>query len=267
MATVDVIKDFPWCINTNDTELLKDCPKIHIQFHRMKDLGVVRKARNLIKQGVNTEAGKAFYDSLYDTEKEDTYTFPFFDTNYISYSNSFSDNLMGNVGNGQGLAAIGDKLSDIHSEFRFMGELGGVIAGAVRSKNLSALESLSDQSRTIYPETPQYQQFGKKASDITVTFTLLNTSSTKGYDKNIDLVRELARINKPTRKTSIFMEPSRICKIKIPGYRDLPWAYCSNFSLNGLGTQRMVGSGILPEAYQLQMVFTPLITEDSSLIK
>ena len=255
MSSYDVVKDYPWCINTDDTELINECPKITVQFHKLKDIGSVRKIKSLVS--TSGESGKKYYDSLYDTEKESTFVFPYFDGVFLDYKNKFSDKI-------QTANFLDNKLNeavDAASKVLQGYETGKDLAKLV-NKYASGDPSSSGTGRAIYIETPQYQNFGINGGDIQVDFMLLNTNSAKGYDKNIQLIKELAKLNKPTRKNSVLVEPVKICKIRIHGYREVPWAYCNKITVEGLGTKRMVGSGILPEAYKISMAFTPLVMED-----
>jgi len=256
---VDVIQDYPWCINTDDTQLLKECPKITVQFHKMKDNGVVRKINASIAAAKNTNASD-YYKNLYDTEKEETFVFPYFDGEFVNYNNTFSDNIQ----NGSGYVnVVADGVQN------FVGA-GYAVYEDMMSTYRAVMEKYeggdftNKTGRAVYVETPQYQQFGINGSGINVKFVLLNTNTSKGYEKNIKLVKRLSELCKPTRQSSIFVEPVKICKIQIHGYRNVPWAYCTNITVNGLGTKRMVGSGILPEAYEVNMSFAPMVMEDVS---
>lgn len=256
---VDVVKDYPWCINTDDTQLINECPKITVQFHKLKDNGVVRKI-NATLAAVSSNGADDFYNKLYDTTKEETFVFPYFDGNFLEYSNTFSDNIQ----NGAGYVnVLADAAKDTLDSGAAVLEDARATLEAIVNK-YGGGDFTNGTGRAVYVETPQYQQFGVNGSAVQVRFILLNTNSSKGYQKNIDLVKKLSKLCKPTRQSAVFVEPIKICKIQIHGYRNIPWAYCTNISVKGLGTKRMVGSGILPEAYEINMSFMPMVMEDST---
>ena len=63
------------------------------------------------------------------------------------------------------------------------------------------------------------------------------------------------------------MDPPRIFRAKLYGYRYMPWAYCSQFGVRLLGTKRMVNCVIMPEAYEINMGLQPLTAEPSNFMK
>jgi hypothetical protein len=118
-----------------------------------------------------------------------------------------------------------------------------------------------------YIETPKmydYSSANEGAMDI--SFILSNTLNSD-FNKNYELVKKLIEINRPKRNDAISMDPPRIFRAKLYGYRYIPWAYCSSFSVRLLGTKRMVNGVIMPEAYEINMGLQPLTAEPSNFME
>jgi hypothetical protein len=81
------------------------------------------------------------------------------------------------------------------------------------------------------------------------------------------LVQRLTYINRPLRKNSIAVDPPRIYQVRVPGHRLIRWAYCSQFSVNFIGTRRIINDVIVPEGYQISMSFTSLTLEHAGFGK
>jgi hypothetical protein len=111
-----------------------------------------------------------------------------------------------------------------------------------------------------------YDYSSANEGSMEISFILSNTLNSD-FNKNYELVKKLIEINRPKRNDAISMDPPRIFKAKLYGYRYMPWAYCSQFSVRLLGTKRMVGGVIMPEAYEINMGLQPLTAEPSNFMK
>ena len=79
-------------------------------------------------------------------------------------------------------------------------------------------------------------------------------------------MRKLIEINKPKRNDAISVDPPRIYRVKLYGYRYMPWAHVNNLNIEMIGTKRMVNNVIMPEAYDITIGFEPLTIEVSNFM-
>ena len=279
MSNYNVVKDYDWTSVPRGAALRNDAPKVYLQSYKVNSNLALKRLQSYIQVG--SGGADQFYDQLYAdaTKKEDNFYFPFFSDSARSFNNSFGDTFQNGFGGGGG---IGGTVDDIAQKYiggmgqiaSFIGDAaleqgkkslaGGDIKGAFNSV-MNGLKS--GGSPGSYIETPKmydYSSANEGAMDI--SFILSNTLNSD-YNKNYELVKKLIEINRPTRNDSISMDPPRIYKAKLYGYRYIPWAYCSNFSVDLLGTKRMLGGVIMPEAYRITMGLQPLTAEPSNFMK
>ena len=80
------------------------------------------------------------------------------------------------------------------------------------------------------------------------------------------IAKKLIEINKPKRNDAISVDPPRIYRVKLYGYRYMPWAYVNSLDIEMLGTKRMINGNIIPEAYSINIGFQPLTIEVSNFL-
>jgi len=281
MAKYDVVKDYDWTSAPRGSSIRKQAPRVWVKSYKLKSNQIMQSVKgylNIAKNGGGD--AKTFYDKMYSdsTTAEDDFNFPFFGDNVRSFGNTFGDTFQDGFGGGGG---IGTTLNEM-----IKGALGPTaqIVGAIGTENLTNAVSQAGKGdfggaiNTIrngitsggdpgtYIETPMFYQFEKNDGPLEVSFVLSNTINSD-YDKNHKLVQRLTYINRPLRKDSIAVDPPRIYQVRVPGHRLIRWAYCSNFSVNFLGTRRMINDVIVPEGYQINMSFTSLTLEHAGFGK
>ena len=131
-----------------------------------------------------------------------------------------------------------------------------------------------------YIEKPQYFNNPSTYSK-TVTFPLANTirrGNVSPIQQNYELLWLLAFQNRPYKTSFTRTPPPKIYTVSVPGQYSMPYAYISNMSVDFVGTTRktsvvvpsgngegVIGSKVVqtpvPEAYQVSIDFTPLISD------
>jgi hypothetical protein len=151
---------------------------------------------------------------------------------------------------------------------------GNEALAIMSSENVSAKDKLKGISSALtqgsspgsYIETPKFYDYASaKEGSLNVKFVLSNTLNSD-FDKNYQLIRKLIEINKPKRNDAISVDPPRIYRVKLYGYRYMPWAYVNTLNIEMVGTKRMINNVIMPEAYDITIGFEPLTIEVSNFL-
>lgn len=280
MAKYDVVKDFDWCSTPRGSAIRKKAPRVWVKSYKLKSNQILQ----MLKGYMNVAAGaggdaKSFYDKLYgeSTTPEDDFNFPFFNDNVRSFSNTFGDTFQDGFGGSGGIGTTANEL--LKSALAPLAQVAGTVGAdnGLKAAGQAAGGDFSGAMDTIvggvrkggdpgtYIETPMFYQFEKNDGPLEVSFVLSNTIN-DDYDKNLKLVQHLTRINRPLRKNSIAVDPPRIFQIRVPGHRFIKWASCESFSVNFVGTRRLIDDKIVPEGYAISMSFKSLTLEHSGFM-
>jgi len=280
MATYDVVKDYDWTSTPRGSSIRKQAPSVWVKSYKLKTNNIMKSIEGYINLATSGgKDAKTFYDDMYkdSTSAEDDFKFPFFGDDVRSFNNTFGDTFQNGIGGGGG---IGTALDSVAKSFvGNISQLAGVVgvdsirqAGAqIGSKDFAGAASTiaagikSGGDPGSYVETPMFYQFEKNDGPLVVSFAVSNTIN-DDYDKNLKLIKKLTEINRPLRKNSITVEPPRVYKVRVPGHRLIRWAYCSDFSINFLGTRRMIDDVIVPEGYMIKMSFKSLTLEHAGFL-
>jgi hypothetical protein len=285
----DVVKDYDWTSLPRGSGMRKKAPRVWVKSYKLKSNQIMQAIQGFV--AIATEGGsgdaKSFYDKMYSeaTTAEDDFNFPFFNDNVRSFGNTFGDTFQSGIGGSGGIGGelyegaktlaggIGQayNMGDWKGVLNSVGEaaskgIQGDIKGAGNSLLNAAKSSLGGSPGT-YVESPMFYQFDKNDGPLDVSFVLSNTINQDSLEKNKKLIHKLTEINRPLRKNSIAVDPPRIYQVKVPGHRFIRWAYCSNFSVNLLGTRRTINKVVVPEAYQINMSFQSLTLEHAGFMK
>jgi hypothetical protein len=274
----NVVKDYDWTSVPRGAALRNDAPKVVLRSYRIVSNQVIDRLTSYLE--VANKSAEQFYNDLYKSAKlEDDFYFPYFSEQARSFNNQFGDTFQDGFG---GSSGIGSTLDTIAQKYiggaaqiaAMVGDQGiNKAEGAFKNKDIGgAVGALmgglaSGGSPGSYIETPKmydYSSANEGAMDI--SFILSNTLNSD-FNKNYELVKKLIEINRPKRNDAISMDPPRIFRAKLYGYRYIPWAYCSSFSVRLLGTKRMVNGVIMPEAYEINMGLQPLTAEPSNFME
>lgn len=280
VANYNVIKEYDWTSVPRGSNLRNEAPKVMVRSYKVNSNLVINRLTSYLEVS-ETKDPEKFYNDLYAkaTTPEDNFYFPFFGDSVRNFNNSFGDTFQNGFGGGGGIggtaddiaqkyigggaqirSALGDGTISKATDAFTKGDIGG--AGSALMQGLK-----SGGSPGSYIETPKmYDYSSANEGSMDISFVLANTLNSD-FSKNYELVKKLIEINRPRRNDSISMDPPRIYKAKLYGYRYMPWAYCSNFNINLLGTKRMVDGIIIPEAYQINMSLQPLTVEPSNFME
>lgn len=255
MAAFNVVSEYAWTVLPPGTPARLKAPALLAQSHKINvnELRQVLGAYiELAKQRGNYEE---YYKKLYQTTKEDDFSFPFFNENVRSISNQFASTYAGGVeGNSQSI------ISGVAQEgARWFGEIATFIG---------ELKAVAVNEPGVYIEVPKFYQYDSGSDGaLQCTFTLLNTINDEDIKRNYELVKKLMQISRPERIDALTMVPPRIFKVTVPGYRKMEWACMSALNINLKGTKRQIGEKIIPEAYGIEMSFQSLTMEVSNFLE
>jgi hypothetical protein len=254
-------------------------PRVWLQSYKLKSNQVLNRFKNYVEV-VKGSDPRTFYTNLYKgvVDKEDDFNIPFFNDSIRSFSNEFGDTFQNGFGGSDGVGTTADQ---IVQQALSLGSQGASVFGVDNIKNAGKQALKGDASGAVntltsgmksggdpgtYIETPKFYQYAPNDGPLEVSFVLSNTLNSDSIKKNHDLVKHLTKINRPERQNSITMDPPRIYTVLVPGHRRIPWAYCSSFGVNLLGTKREIDGVIVPEAYQITMSFTSLTVEAANFM-
>lgn len=286
MAKFNIVKEYDWTAIPRGASLRSDAPKVLVRSYKVKSNLLLNRLKSYIEVGkaVGGAGGgsKQFYEQLYGdaTEPEDDFYFPYFENAARNMSNSWGDTFTNGVGGGLGQGV--DQMAQAY--LGTLAQLKGLIpsgeaiseAGAIlTSKNTSNTDKLAGAASALsqgsspgsYIETPKFYDYGSaKEGSLNVRFVLSNTLNSD-FDKNYQLIKKLIEINKPKRNDAISVDPPRIYRVKLYGYRYMPWAYVNTLNIEMIGTKRMINNVIIPEAYDITIGFEPLTIEVSNFMQ
>jgi hypothetical protein len=279
VGNYNVIKEYDWTSVPRGAVLRNEAPKVMLRSYKVNSNLVINRLTSYLEVA-ETKDPETFYNDLYAnaTTPEDNFYFPYFSDSARNFNNQFGDTFQNGFGGSGGIGETADSIAQkyIGGVSQIRSALGdntisnvgtslgsGDISGA---KDALMAGIKSGGSPGSYIETPKmYDYSSANEGSLDISFVLSNTLNTD-FNKNYELVKKLIQINRPKRNDSISMDPPRIYKAKLYGYRYMPWAYCSNFSINLLGTKRMLNGVITPEAYQINMSLQPLTAEPSNFM-
>lgn len=279
MAVFNVVKDYDWTSVPRGSRMRENAPRVMVYSYKIKSSESLNRLQNYVNIAAQKDASQ-FYNELYkNAEKEDTFIIPFFGDNVRSFSNEYGDTFQS--------AFLGSADSALMGAAKLYGELGtyaptqmgtnmvrGIASDISEGKNMNEMVANVQKqygkeyssAPGSYIETPKLYQYAQNDAGLEISFPLFNTVNSDFQSKNTKLMEHLTRINRPTRQNSILMEPPRIYRVILVGVRHIKWAYCSSFSVNFLGTKRMISNKIIPEGYQISMTMTSLTTEVSNFM-
>ncbi len=278
----NVIKEYDWTSISRGVGLRDKAPTVWLTSYKLESNSLLERAKSYM-QLLAISNPDTFYEDLYGkaASQEDIFVLPYFNDNVRSFSNTFGDTFQSGFGGSGGM--VSDAVNIAEDTFKRLGADAAIVSNMIGVDNVKNAVSqmaggnFAEAGKTLvngfkkggdpgsYVEAPKYYQYEPNDGPLDVTFVLINTLN-DDYMKNHELIKKLTKINRPTRKNSIAMEPPRIYKVKVPGQRFIRWASCSNFSINLLGTKRMINNAIIPEAYQINMSFQSLTVETSNFM-
>ena len=184
------------------------------------------------------------YSQLYLTEPTNIkYTLPYFDNEFLSVSNDFSDYAS--------KTGISDNPTVIENLIKNSTNLIDNVAG-------SALSLAQVAQPGVYVERPKFYNFDSLAESITIKFPLLNTLNVGAYKRNLEFINRLVLMNKPHRINKVLVDPPAIYSINQTGVAYYPYAYISRLSVTHVGTKRIIGSDVVPDAFLITITLQPL---------
>lgn len=284
-GNIDIVKDFKWTYSKFRDEV----PRILLIERQIKQNQQLdfyyRTATNIGESVMN---GKDPYSSLYGAAKRTgfVYTFPYYATNTVHISQSWSSSVPAESDLAGGLVSgVAEGLDDIIplvSKF-----IKG--AGAVPSQ-AAGIYSDKFGNYTGAPmfgyEQPQYYA-GPSTQSFNVKFPLYNTDTVEDIRRNFDFIKVFGYQNLFERKSFATSLPPVIyeCEFSsghIGTIAAKPAVYVSKFDAKNIGAIRSIDLGIgsnvldsngntlktnvlIPEAYMIDITFTELIATSRNI--
>lgn len=267
MASYNVVDDYDWALNKGvDVPYVKlremeydGSPSADGYAHFVKytlELPMVSEfklpciADKLLGAG-KAEAKNAWmkpYAGLYRLKPTgNTFKFPYMESNVYDRTNSWGpsyggdeDNILANMG-----AAFTKGINKYSSAGGF---------GVLKEPGIFV-------ERTMF-----YQASDAAPSPLNFTFPLLNTQSEGGISKNMELIKLLAKNTSPSRESKSVLHPPKLYEARVPGIKYIEYGFISPYTVSMLGTRRMVGGKIVPEAFQISISVQSLTDESGNFL-
>jgi hypothetical protein len=172
------------------------------------------------------------------------YKFPYFDSDYISISNTFEDTY-----------------NQSKEQNPFTDMLDQVSNLATRTVKMFNAQAATEPGS--YIQRPKYYSFENSGSKVKVVFFLFNTTKENAYLSNLDLITKLVIQNTPHRHNRILVDPPCLYELTIPGKGFYPYTFVSSLDVQHVGTKRMLETNtgrkaIIPDAFKVSIEFSSL---------
>ena len=276
MANYNIIKDYDWTTIPRGAALRSKAPRLLVKSYKLKSNALLNRIKNYIQVGT-AASSKEFYEKMYGeaTEQEDAFNFPYFDSALRTVTNTFDDTFKGSSRVDSKMQGIEEEIGKVAGAFRFARDFtnagetfSNLMKGDFKQAGASVMKNMASGGGAAgtYIEKPKFYDYSSASeTSLSVSFKLANTINSD-FMKNYELVKKLIEINKPKRNDAISLDPPRIYRVKLLGYRYMPWAYVDNLSITTEGATRMIDGVIIPEAYSVNMSFAPLTIEVSNFL-
>jgi hypothetical protein len=192
------------------------------------------------------------YAYLYIRKETGTlYKFPYFNNSFFNFGNSFEETY--NSGNDI-LDNIASGMGDVTKEIQDVASMGIALT-----------------EPGMYVQRPKFYDFKGSGISVDIEFYLYNTLTMDSYKKNLELLTKLIIQNTPHRHNRILVDPPCIYELTVPGRGFYPYAYIENLSIEHAGTKRILKNSngrdaVIPDAYQVKIKFTSLVSEVNNFI-
>jgi hypothetical protein len=276
----NIIRDYDWTSVPRGAAIRDKAPRVTADSYIVKNNLLLNRLQSYLAVGQSNP--DTFYEQLYRdvVDKSDIFILPYFENSARNISNTWGDTFVDGFGgesvgssldkNAGNLLGIATELTTLKSDVS-LGSMTGAFGGEgnMLTKLRNSVGELTKGASTpgSYIERPKFYDYASaKESSLNVRFALSNTLNSDFYEKNYTFVKKLIEISKPTRKDAIAVDPPRIFRVKMNGYRYMPWAYISNLTVDMMGTKRMINGVIIPESYEISVQFEPLTIEVSNFL-
>lgn len=180
-----------------------------------------------------------------------TYILPFFNNDFISIRNDFSDTYSGND-----KSPIQEVLSRANEVANDVGQYGNVA-------------SVTEPG--MFVQRPKFYNFRDEGATFATEFYLFNTISPNSYLKNLELITRLIIQNTPHRHNRLLVDPPCIYELTVPGRIFYPYAWIDELTVKHMGTKRILkndkGKDVsVPDAYHVEIKFKSLTMEVNNFI-
>lgn len=200
----------------------------------------------------NSNSGSTYlkpYSQLYLTESTNIkYVLPYFSSEFLSVNNDFSE-----YESKTGISEGKSNLNIIKSFTEGASELIEGVAG-------NALSLAQVTQPGVYVERPKFYNFSNLADSVNISFPLLNTLHDGAYQQNLEFINRIVLMNKPHRVNKVLVDPPAIYSVNQPGVAYYPYAYISRMSVKHIGTKRLIGYNLVPDAFLIDITLQPLTT-------
>jgi hypothetical protein len=211
----------------------------------IKKIGTATKANAPDGHAWQSFKLKELYQHLYSVSKTgNQFIFPYMDDEFLNLSNNFTEG----------------------NEYL---QFDGLIFNLDTKDAVSNLKKFSSLPALLSPgafiQAPQFYNFDTDEPTVTINFPLYNIVDSYETQKNINFVKLFGLNNMAHRKDLLAVDPSRIYDIYIPGKANFPLCFVSDYKVDHLGTKKLYGNDIYPEAYNVSITFKSLIKYDVNM--
>ena len=286
--------DYDWT-SVKSRCMRERAPYVWVQEMKPTASALRQFAKGYMSLGNSKASAAEFYENLYQAKFVDEHRLPFFSDAVRSFQNDYADTFS-NISQrgaqfvGAGLAStaagaleeavVGSAALAAETQTQAGSQLFENIAKTVEGVGDAAAKMFGANSMGFkiprptnpgenpgsYIETPKFYQYANTDVALEVNFVLSNTINDGGHAKNYEFIQEFTRGARPTRGGAVSLTFPNIYKVRVPGWRWIEWAALANFAVAFLGTRRMMGKNIVPEAYGISMTFQSLTLEVANFL-
>lgn len=211
-------------------------------FSSLNNIGNVNDITKQI-EGVEKETGTSVFGNLYiGNTTGRNYRFPFLTEELYSAANEWSD----------------------------ASESDNIVANMIKDGFKTITESFNAPNKVFatssFTETVKMYKPSVEGNKIKLKFTLYNTKDMVNVENHYDFVVNFMKVNKHIRTNRTNVLPPVYYTMKIPGVRYSPACYVSSLVIRNEGKTRILNNKIIPDAYNIDIELTDLVSDCANLI-
>jgi hypothetical protein len=264
-----------WTINTLPDFIYQEIPYIHLTEYRQN----VSQFLNSLYYRAGTSI-EAFKNSVQSTDgilkdvsngNTDNITKLVGATENQTGTSVFGDLYVGNAtGNDYRFPFLTEELYSAANEWSDASDSDNVVANIIKDGFKTVTEAFNAASKVFstssFTETVKTYKPSAEGNKIKFKFTLYNTKDIENVKNHYEFVVNFMKLNKHIRTNRTNVLPPVYYKMDIPGVRYSPACYVSNLSIRNEGKTRILDGRIIPDAYNIDIELTDLVSDCANLI-
>lgn len=168
------------------------------------------------------------------------------------------------------LPFLSEELYSAANEWSDASDADNVVANMIKTGFKDITEAFNAPSKVFstssFTETVKMYKPSAEGNKIKLKFTLYNTKDVVSLQNHYDFVVHFTKVNKHIRTNRTNLLPPVYYTMNIPGIRYSPACYVSSLVIRNEGKTRILNNRIIPDAYNIDIELTDLVSDCANLI-